>query len=43
VDHSGDETPPPFLGSWARIYRAVALYLVALIFAFWLFSRSVAP
>lgn len=35
--------PPPFLGSWKRVYAAVLLYLVVLIAAFYLFTRVFAP
>ena len=35
-----EEEPPPFLGSWRNIYAAIALYLVALIALFTLFTRS---
>ena len=38
VDES--EEPPPFLGSWRNVYAAIALYLVALIALFTLFTRS---
>jgi len=31
--------PPPFLGTWRRVYTAVAAYLVLLITAFYLFTR----
>ena len=31
---------PPFLGTWRRVYTAVLIYLGALIFAFYLFTRS---
>ncbi len=34
------EERPPFLGSWRNIYAAIALYLVALIALFTLFTRS---
>jgi hypothetical protein len=36
------DEPPPFLGSWKRIYVAVLLYLVLLISAFYLFTRAFA-
>jgi hypothetical protein len=36
------EEPPPFLGSWRRIYTAVILYLIALIVLFYLFTRAFA-
>lgn len=37
------EEPPPFLGTWNRVYGVVMVYLVVIIAALWLFSRSFAP
>ena len=37
------QEPPPFLGSWRRVYVAIALYLAALITAFFVFSRVFLP
>ena len=34
------EEPPPFLGTWNRIYTAVLIYLAALIAAFYAFTRA---
>lgn len=34
------DEPPPFLGSWRRIYIAVILYLIALITLFWFFGKA---
>jgi hypothetical protein len=34
------EEPPPILGTWGRLYTAVALYLVALIALCYLFTRT---
>jgi len=34
------EEPPPFLGTWPRIYAAVLIYLVVLIGAFYAFTRA---
>jgi hypothetical protein len=34
------DAPPPFLGSWARIYVAVIVYLITLITAFWFFGKA---
>jgi hypothetical protein len=34
--------PPPFLGTWSRVYAFVLVYLAALIFAFWMFTRAFA-
>lgn len=36
---SSDE-PPPFLGSWRRIYVAVLIYLAAIIGLFAAFGRA---
>ncbi len=36
------DEPPPFLGTWRRVYAVVALYLLVLIVLFWLFSRAFA-
>lgn len=33
-----DDEPPPFLGSWARVYAAVVLYLGVLITLFYIFT-----
>ena len=43
VDRSHDEEPPPFLGTWPRVYAMVVLYLVVLILAFYAFCRWVTP
>jgi hypothetical protein len=34
------DEPPPFLGTWPRVYTAVAIYLALLITAFYLFTRA---
>jgi len=34
-----DNEPPPFLGSWRRIYTGVLIYLVCVIVAFYVFTR----
>lgn len=34
------DEPPPFLGTWRRVYAAVVLWLAMLIFAFYLFTRA---
>jgi hypothetical protein len=34
------DDPPPFLGSWGRVYGAVLLYLVALVAALFLFTQA---
>ena len=33
------EEPPPFLGTWRRVYTVVVIYLVAIISLFYLFER----
>ncbi len=40
--HVPDE-PPPFLGTWPRVYAAVVCYLLTLIALFALFSRTFTP
>lgn len=37
------DEPPPFLGTWPRVYRFVLIYLAFVIFAFYLFTRRYAP
>jgi len=34
------DEPPPFLGSWGRVYAAIVVYLGAVIALFGLFTRS---
>jgi hypothetical protein len=34
-----DDEPPPFLGAWPRVYRAVLVYLALLIALFYIFMR----
>ena len=34
------EEPPPFLGSWRRVYLAIGIYLIAVIALFGAFTRS---
>jgi hypothetical protein len=34
------DDPPPFLGSWRRIYVAVLIYLCLLIAGFYLFTLA---
>ena len=36
------DDPPPFLGTWPRVYAAVLIYLALLITALWLFGKSYA-
>ena len=37
------DEPPPFLGTWGRVYRFVLGYLALVIFLFCLFTRHYAP
>lgn len=37
------EEPPPFLGTWNRVYLFVVCYLACLIAGFYIFSRAFAP
>jgi hypothetical protein len=34
---------PPILGTWPRLYAFVLIYLAAVIFLCWLFTRHYAP
>ena len=34
------DEPPPFLGTWRRVYAGVVIYLVVIIFGFYLFTRA---
>jgi len=34
------DDPPPFLGTWKRVYVAVLVYLALIIFASYLFTRA---
>jgi len=34
------DEPPPFLGTWSRVYTAVAVYLALLIALCYAFSRA---
>jgi hypothetical protein len=34
------DEPPPFLGTWNRLYSAIVLYLVAVIVLFYWFTRA---
>jgi hypothetical protein len=34
------DDPPPFLGSWRRVYIAVIVYLALVILGFFLFTRA---
>ena len=37
------DDPPPFLGTWKRVYIAVICYLAGIITLFHIFSRVFAP
>jgi hypothetical protein len=37
---TGDDTPPPFLGSWKRVYLGVLTYLFALILFLYVLTRE---
>ena len=37
------DEPPPFLGTWPRVYAAIVIYLVVLISLFAWFTRAFQP
>ena len=37
------DEPPPFLGTWGRVYVGVLLYLLGLIALFWAFGSAYTP
>jgi len=37
------DDPPPFLGSWPRVYTFVVVYLACVIALFYWFTQSFAP
>lgn len=37
------DEPPPFLGTWPRVYAVVLAYLAVLIVVFYAFTRAYAP
>jgi len=37
------DEPPPFLGTWKRVYRLVLIYLAMIISLAWLFTKHYAP
>jgi hypothetical protein len=43
LDKDIPDDPPPFLGTWGRVYLAVLLYLAIIIFAFYLFTEALSP
>lgn len=38
--HDVPDEPPPFLGTWRRVYTGIVIYLAAIITAFYLFTRA---
>ena len=42
MDHLRDvpDDPPPFLGTWKRVYVAVVIYLAFIITSAYLFARA---
>jgi hypothetical protein len=34
------DEPPPFLGTWRRVYAGVLVYLAVIILAFYFFTRA---
>jgi hypothetical protein len=40
TDKTATDDPPPFLGTWGRVYTGVLLYLAAVITLFYLFTRA---
>jgi hypothetical protein len=34
------DEPPPFLGTWRRVYKGVLIYLFLIVLAFYLFTRA---
>ena len=37
------DEPPPFLGTWPKVYRFVLIYVGCVIALFYWFTRSYAP
>jgi hypothetical protein len=37
------DEPPPFLGTWKRVYTVVVIYLACVIGLFYWFTKSFAP
>lgn len=37
------DEPPPFLGTWKRVYTVVVCYLACVIALFYWFTKSLAP
>ena len=39
IPRTGEDEPPPILGSWRRIYIIVLIYLAFLVIGFYVFTR----
>lgn len=39
-DRAAPDEPPPVLGQWSRVYLAIILYLVCLLFVLFLITRA---
>lgn len=39
-DNNTEDSPPPILGSWNKIYGIVFFTLITLIFLFYLFTKA---
>ena len=37
------DEPPPFLGTWKRVYTVVVIYLACVIAVFYVFTKSFEP
>jgi hypothetical protein len=37
---AGEDEPPPFCGTWPRLYAAIVIYLSTVITIFYLFTRA---
>jgi hypothetical protein len=37
------DEPPPFLGTWPRVYAMVMVFLVVVIIVFYVFTQAFAP
>jgi len=40
LSHDVPDDPPPFLGTWRRVYLTTLLYLAGIIVVFYLFTRA---
>jgi hypothetical protein len=41
--HLIPDEPPPILGTWAKVYTAILIYLASIIALFYTFTRALAP